>query len=304
MSVSSKFDAFLSNIQLTKNQIADAQTKHTGVRSALEKAFYNPPYPTTTSILVGSYGKNTAVRPPTDVDILFIMPASSWQQYHLYPGNGPSKLLQDVKNALQKTYPNTAMRGDGQVVVVSFVNSFGVEVVPVFATGQTGLYYTPDTHNGGSWKTTNPSAEKAHISASNANSKGNTVHLVKMVKVWKHVCSAPLSSFALELLAVPFIAGWHHAGNSSVYYDWMVRDFFEYMLTRVGGYESIPGTTQLYRFGPEWKSKAESALARARKACEHEAKATNKDEPCRARYDILATEEWVKIFGDFFTGKI
>lgn len=294
MSVLAKFSSFLSNIQLTDKQIADAQTKHTGVRSTLEKAFYIPPYPTTTSILVGSYGKKTAVRPPTDVDILFIMPPEKKGYYRGYYGNGPSKLLQDVKSALSRTYPTTTMRGDGQVVVVSFANSFGVEVLPVFSTAQTGLYDTPDTHGNGSWKTTNPDAERNHILDSNSDSKGNTVHLIKMMKIWKHVCNVPLSSLGIELLVVPFISQWKHKGQSTVYYDWMVRDFYEYMLTRVNGYEGIPGIAEWYRLGDAWKSKAESALSRAEKACSYESQ----------MLDSLATDEWEKIFGGFFTGKL
>lgn len=304
MSVSAKFSDFLTNIQLTENQIADARSKHTNVRSALEKGFYSPPYPATTSILVGSYGRNTAVRPPTDVDILFIMPSSKWINYRMYPGNGPSKLLQDVKSVLQKTYPTTTMRGDGQVVVVSFANSFGVEVLPVFASTEAGLYYTPNTHNGGSWKTTNPDAEKKHISDSNKNSNGNTVHLVKMMKVWKHVCSVPLSSLAIELMAVPFIGQWNHRGKSTVYYDWMVRDFLAYALTRVNSCEFIPGISELYWFGNAWKTRAETAFARAQKACDYEAQAASSTGGTQIANDTLATLEWERIFGGFFTGKL
>jgi hypothetical protein len=291
-----KFERFLSNIQLTSLQLQDAQTKHTGVRKALHAHYYGTPYSSSTSILVGSYGKNTAVRPPTDVDILFIMPIHLFNGYHTSFWNGQSQLLQDVKNVLLKTYSRTDISGDGQVVVVSFVNSFGVEIVPVFHSGgSAGVFLTPDTHSGGSWKVTNPDAEKRHISASNTNSKGNTVHLVKMLKVWKRYCSVPISSLGLELLAVPFINQWRYRGNSPLYYDLMMRDFFEYMLTRQKSGEFIPGISEYYEFGDAWESRAQTALGRAKKACEYEPK----DDLVS---DLLANVEWKKIFGDFFTG--
>jgi len=293
MSVKAKFDAFLSNIQLTDRQIEDAKTKHTAIRDVLQEAYYDWPYPATTSILVGSYAKHTAARPPTDVDILFIMPSHRFSYYQGYAGNGPSRLLQDVKAVLQGKYPKTGMRGDGQVVVVSFASGFGVEVVPVFASDKDGVYHTPDTHDGGSWKTTNPEAERSRIAESNRISNSNTVHLIKMTKIWKHVCQVPLSSFPLELLAVAFLSRWEHCGKSSFYYDWMVRDFFQHMLSRVNGWEIIPGVTEIYGYGDAWETKADAALRRATKACEYES----------GDKDDLATAEWVKIFGGFFTGQ-
>src|SRR4030067_795296 len=107
-----KFNRFLSNIQLTDAQIADAQSKHEGIRKALRNYYYQPGYTGTISILIGSYGKKTACRPPTDVDILFIIPPHLYEQYNNASYNGQSQLLQDVKSVLKATYPNTDMRGD------------------------------------------------------------------------------------------------------------------------------------------------------------------------------------------------
>ncbi len=294
MSTATRFDAFLKNINLTTTQVTEGAARHKRVREIIEAAFYTRPYPATTSILIGSYAKNTAVRPPHDIDILFIMPPSLFSKYDNYQGNGQSWLLQDVKSALQKQYPKTDIRGDGQVVVVDFADSFYVEIAPVFATTDAQIYCTADTHGGGSWGHTNPLAEKTNVSDSNTDSKGNTVHLIKMMKVWKRFYSVPLTSFALELMAVQFIAGWQYKGNGSVYYDWMVRDFLTYMLTRVRGYEIIPDIIGVYALGEDWESKTKTTLARAQKACEYEAKPD----------EALADAEWVKIFGDFFTGRI
>lgn len=294
MSTATRFDAFLKNINLTPTQITEGSARHKKVRDILDVAFYTRPSSATTSILIGSYAKNTAVRPPHDIDILFIMPLSLFSKYNDYRGNGQSWLLQDVKNALQKQYPKTDIRGDGQVVVVDFADSFYVEVAPVFATTDAQIYCTADTNAGGSWGRTNPSAENTNVSYSNTDSKGNTVHLIKMMKVWKRFCSVPLTSFALELMVVQFLTLWQYKGNSSVYYDWMVRDFLTYMLTRVGAYEIIPGIAGLYALGEDWESRTKTALARAQKACEYETKSD----------ETLADAEWVRIFGDFFTGRI
>lgn len=56
-----------------------------------------------------------------------------------------------------KTYPDTDMSGDGQIVLVRF-GSYSVEVVPAFRL-QNGRYWIRDTNNGGSYKQTDPRAE-------------------------------------------------------------------------------------------------------------------------------------------------
>ncbi len=164
MNVGAKFDQFLANIRLTDAQVLDAQNKHEGVRTALKNYYYSSSYAGSTSILIGSYGKGTVCRPPTDVDILFKIPDSLYDKYNGFWYNEQSQLLQDVKAVLQRTYSRTDMRGDGQVVIVSFTGSFSVEVIPVYSSPYlANVYLTPDTHSGGSWKTANPNAERQNI---------------------------------------------------------------------------------------------------------------------------------------------
>ena len=63
----------------------------------------------------------------------------------------------EVKECLLKTYPNTEMRGDGQVVMVKFL-TYNVEVAPAFQLN-TGKYWICNTNNGGSYTTTDPQEE-------------------------------------------------------------------------------------------------------------------------------------------------
>jgi len=110
-----------------------------------------------------------------------------------------------------------------------------------------------------------------------------------MMKCWQYYCSVPLKSFHIELLAIDFLRNWGHAGKTSIYYDWMVRDFFQYLIARGNGYGCVfaPGTVETLWLGNVWKSRAESAYQRALKACENEA----------GKYRFLAGDEWQKIFG-------
>lgn len=319
-SVGSRFDKFLSNIQLTRTQLDDAITKHHGVRKTLHNAYYTSSYKSLaqeqiefsryeqtffetyrssqvplddayvyqSSLLVGSYGKRTAIAPPSDIDILFQLPGDQFTRYDSYVGNGQSQLLQDVKKVLQKTYPLTNIRADGLIVSVPFT-TYKVEVLPAFKLSD-GSYWYPDTKNGGSWRPTNPKAEKKHISDSNKRSCSNTVRLIKMIKAWKHHCQVPISSLVIELRAINFLEGWEHYNKSSIYYDWMIRDFFTELLRHVNSSCQIPGIDEKKLYGDQWKSKAETAAARSEKACDFEA----------VNDFMAATNEWKKIFGDRF----
>lgn len=286
MTVSQRFDTFLSNISLTTEQEQDGIKKHSGVRSCLNKHYFNITSESANSRLVGSWGKWTRVRPPRDIDVLFVLPHAVYQRYEGKVGNKQSQLLQEVKSVLSNTYSTTKMRADGQVVVVPFA-SYAVEVAPAFKLTN-GRYWICDTNDGGKYKETDPDAEIQAISASDTQYKGNTRHLIKMMKKWQAYCSVPLKSFLVELVAIEFISSWQHHGNTSVYYDWMVRDFLQHLINKAGSYVLVPGTYEIIWLGSDWKSRAESAYSRAVKGCQYEADNKNTD----------AWWEWHNIFGD------
>jgi len=290
MTISQRFDKFVENIRLTSHQVEDGITKHGGVRKCLNWHYYTSTSESANSMLVGSWGKDTRIRPPRDIDILFVLPFSVHRRYESRTGNKQSQLLQEVKEVLEKTYTSTRMRADDQVVVVPF-ESYAVEVVPAFAL-QSGEYWICDTSGGGRYETTDPNAEQAAIKDSDANSSGNTCRLIKMLKKWQAHCSVPIKSFWIELLAIEFLAHWPHREKTIVYYDWMVRDFFKYLIEKAGGYVSVPGTYERLWLGSEWKSKVESAHGRAVKAGAYEADDKNPNK------NVDAWWEWRNIFGE------
>ena len=285
MTVAERFEALLANLTLTDEQKSDGTTKHKGVRKCLNSHYYGSSSETANSMLVGSWGKATRIRPPRDIDVLFELPSSVYERFQQRPGNKQSQLLQEVKGVLGASYPRTVMRGDGQVVVVPF-STYAVEVAPAFKLTN-GRYWICDTNSGGSYKETDPNAEIEAVSTSNTATNNNTRDLVRMMKCWQGYCNVPLKSFCFELLAIDFLKTWEHRGKTKVYYDWMVRDFLRFLLAKVNSYVFVPGTYEIVWLGSDWKSRAESALGRAEKACEYE----SSQMPC------TAGTEWQKIVG-------
>ena len=68
---------------------------HYGTNSETDHAFY-----------IGSWAKNTRVRPPRDVDLYSLLPSHIYHRFEQYtPGaNKQSALLQEVKSKLAATY--------------------------------------------------------------------------------------------------------------------------------------------------------------------------------------------------------
>lgn len=240
--VRGRFRAFINNLAITPAQLEDGEKKQAGVRSCLNRHYYGGSSETANSLLIGSWGKATRVRPSRDVDILFLLPESVYWQYQARTGNRQSALLQEVKNVLLGTYTQTSMRGDGQVVVIPF-NQTPVEVAPGFRCTD-GSILVCDTNDGGRYTFSTAEAEEKALSAFDAYCIGNTRALARMMKQWQREQNVPLKSFQLERLSAEFLVTWDSNQRDHFWYDWMVRDFFAYLIRRANTFVYMPGTNE------------------------------------------------------------
>jgi hypothetical protein len=285
MSVASRFDTFLSNIALTDAQVKVGGERREAVVKALNGNYYNFSNSTANSLYIGSWGKRTRLRPTRDVDVLYTLPKAVYDRFQGRTGNKQSQLLQEIRGVLATVFANTNIRGDGPAVVVPFT-AYNVELIPSFKLTD-GKYWVCMTSNGGTYKIADYDAEASQISTSDTNSKGNTRHLVRMMKCWQGYCDVPIKSFWLELLAAQFLDTWKYRGESKTYYDWMVRDFLKHLTNQKNTWLVAPGTSDMMNIGEVWHSKANTALGRAEKACDYEGQNQSAD----------AGTEWQKIFG-------
>lgn len=177
---------------------------------------------------VGSFGRNTANGWISDIDMLFEMPLSTYNTYNAYITNGQSALLQAVKNSIATTYPNTDLKGDGQIVLVKFADGMKMEVLPAFKNSDDS-YTFADSNGGGSWKTTNPIPEIKAIATGDILTTNNLRHLCRMTRAWKYYCNVPIKGLLIDTLAYRFLTNWSYRDKSFLYYDWMSRDFFEFL---------------------------------------------------------------------------
>jgi predicted nucleotidyltransferase len=199
-----------------------ANRYHTVTR-AINREFRGMESDTQNSVYVGSYGRGTAIN-TSDIDILVDLPQSEYERYDRASGNGQSRLLQAVKNAIQTTYSRSDISADGQVVKIAFSDGMQFEILPAFRQidwlGQwNGLYQYPDTNMGGNWLPANPKAEQGAMKKKNAESNGlfyDTCKHFRRVRDEKF-SSYHLSGIVIDSFVYEAIGYWHwtHGGETS-----------------------------------------------------------------------------------------
>ena len=279
MSVSDMFKKFLENLGIDNNE--QISNRYGEITCCLNKKYRDTESKTANSLKVGSYGRYTAIKGISDLDMLYIMPKSEWDRFK---NERQSALLQEVKETIKQRYPKTDMRGDGQVVVVSFTNQ-DFEVVPAFEQDH-GEFKYPNTKDGGSWRITNPRAEIKAISDMDNKKNKNLRNLCKMIRAWKNKHGVVMGGLLIDTLAYNFLNTTNYYDDKSyLYYDFMARDFFKYIAELLKqDYYLAPGSNQRVYVKKSFKNKAKKAYELCLEAIEAE----NKEN---------VNKKWKKIFG-------
>lgn len=193
------------------------------ITKAINMEFCNSISDVNHSIYVGSYGRNTAIS-TSDIDILVELPSSQFDRFNNLSGNGQSRLLQAVKNAILNTYPRSDVRADGQVVKINFADGMYFEIVPAFKNilwndYWDGTYKYPDTNNGGNWRSTNPKSEQDAMADKNRTSNGLMYDTCKHIRSIRdnNYSSYHLSGIIIDSFVYNAIGNWRwlNSGETS-----------------------------------------------------------------------------------------
>jgi Second Messenger Oligonucleotide or Dinucleotide Synthetase domain len=239
---------------------------------------------------VGSYGRVTAIPSVSDVDLLYELPFALYERFDGHSNNGQSALLALVRGSIMNTYPTTKTGGDGQVVVTQFDDGIKFEVLPAFVN-KGGGYTFADSNSGGSWRTCLPKQEMDAFDTRNRACNGNLVELGRMVRAWRDNNSVSLSGMLIDTLAYQFLADWEYRDKSYVYYDWMTRDFFDFLAgqSTTQTYWSAPGSGSRV-YGGGFQYKARQAQLRTLEAIDNQ----------QHNYDYTARQTYRGIYGSVF----
>ncbi|BCY17334.1 hypothetical protein hrd7_11830 [Leptolinea sp. HRD-7] len=291
MGLAEWFSTFCANIQVQDG--GTISTRYKNITRRLNSDYWTTTSDTAHSLYVGSYGRNTAIQGISDLDMIFQLPYSVYEQYNNYSGNGQSALLNAVKTSIEKTYSTTSIRADGQVILVPFNDGITFEVVPAFINKDDSFTY-PDSNNGGRWRTTNPKPEIEAIRARNAVCNGNLILLCRIMRSWKNKWNVPIGGLLIDTLAYQFIESYTYRDKSYLYYDFFCRDFFKWMAEQDENQEywKAPGSGQ-YVYGKGlFQYKANRCYNISLEAIAHET--------ASPKQEWSAKQKWRDIFGNSF----
>ena len=227
MSIADKFQRFCSELRMGNDTVLTVSYRYHRITQQLNESFRGYSNDNANSLYVGSYGRGTAIH-VSDIDMLYMLPYEDYLRFNAYVGNGQSAMLQEVRNSIAQTYPQTFLKGDGQVVVIEFSDGICFEVVPCFLNDDDSFTY-PDSNGGGRWKRTDPRPEINAVRSMDVRTNKNLRRLCRMARAWKDQWDVPIGGLLIDTLAYSFLKDWEYNDKSFLYYDWMTRDFFKYL---------------------------------------------------------------------------
>lgn len=290
MGVGDWFNSFCGNIRISPEKRSSLAYRTGRIVGQLNADLRDLESKTSYRFYVGSYGRSTAIPSVSDVDLLYELPAALYERFNKHQGNGQSALLSHVRTSIQRTYPTSKIGGDGQVVVIVFDDGVTFEVLPAFLNTANG-YTFADSNDGGSWRTCQPKQEMSAFSTRNNECCGNLIELARMTRAWRDKNGVPMSGMLIDTLAYQFIGTWRYRDKSYLYYDWMTRDFFEFLARQntMQTYWSAPGSGSRV-YGGGFQYKARQGELRTREAIDNQ----------RNNYDYTAKQIYRGLYGTAF----
>ena len=224
MAVQQSFIEFISDLQI--NNVDEINTSLEGIVKKLNQKYYDNSI-IENYLIVGSMGRSTSIKGESDIDLIYELPDEVFKRFDAYESNGQSQLLNEIRDTLKEKYPLTDIKGDGQVVVISFTK-YKIELVPGFKQDDNSYKY-PDTHNGGSWKFTKPIPE-INESKNMINNTNTYRDLCQMIREWKSNNGVTICGLLIDTLVKEFL------DNNSIYkykekdeyYD-LLKNIFKYL---------------------------------------------------------------------------
>lgn len=276
------FDGLLENLKVG-GKVATIRARRDEITKALNKNFRGKDGCADYRLMIGSFGRHTAIKSISDLDMIFILPAGLRDDYS--DANGPRRALARVRDVLKARYPNTDVRVDQCVVRVQFTSSaFKFEVQPAFDNSD-GSFSYPDT-KAEQWKVTKPRAEIAATKTCNDRTSTNMRHLARMARAWKNTNGVNIGGLVIDTLVHNFFAQTDDYDSASTdSFDLMSRDFFAFLKDEPQKeYYLALGSHQRVYVKAKFQAKAKKAYDRCVNAIENEGKAA-------------AVTKWREVFG-------
>jgi len=190
------FNKFMEVISPTAAQREEITSKRQKTHEYLETAFPNSStMPLKRTVLIGSAGRGTIVRPVEDIDVMaeFSNKDNIFEQYR----KDSRAFLQRIARALDAKTSIATIGARGQAVRLFYTSGAVVDIAPVFKWSGSG--YALPAGDGG-WITTDPEAQTKWFAEQCQSVGSNLRPLVKLARRWNGVHSHRFKSYHLEVV--------------------------------------------------------------------------------------------------------
>lgn len=288
-SLANGFRKFNNDIKVSQITLDNVSVRLGKMEVALDEYYYKSAQ-NNKIIKVGSIGRQTDIH-ASDVDIIYVVPSSLYAQYNAYATNGQQAMLYAFRDVLRGVYSSTNIKADGIVAVVSFTDGITFELMPCIVNAD-GSYTYPVSNAGGSWGKTNPVPEIGTMDYVHSSTKGNARKLARMVRSWKETNNVDIGGLLIDTYVYKFLQSYLYRDKGYYYYDWMSRDFFEYLSRQndSASYTYALGSNQNIYLKSGFVSKAKVAYKHALDAIQ----------AYDADFKWTASNHWRTIFGSKF----
>jgi hypothetical protein len=185
------FTELQGRLALTPNQRSIAAGRITNLQSFFAANYVVAKAPWA----IGSYGRETIVRPERDIDIMVALDYPTYKDRY---DNDPKGMLRWLRDGLDRQYANTHV-GVRQIAVhLALGDGLEVDLVPGFHRSGGGFFISDGA---GGWQATNPPHHDQLMTDSNVRLNSQLKPLVRVMKAWNIMGNGHrLSSFHLEMI--------------------------------------------------------------------------------------------------------
>jgi hypothetical protein len=288
-SLSLAFKTFNDRIKVSPTTLNAINARLGKMEVALDKYYYDSEQ-NNKVIKVGSIGRQTDIH-ASDVDIIYLVPNSVYSQYNAYSTNGQQSMLYAFRDVLRGVYSSTSIKADGLVAVVSFTDGITFELMPCVVNTD-GSYTYPISNAGGSWGKTNPVPEIGTMNYVHSSTNGNARKLARMMRSWKEVNSVNMGGLLIDTYVYRFLQNYTFRDKNYYFYDWMSRDFLEYLSRQ------NDSASYIYALGSNQNIYLKSGFASKAKAAHKHA--LDAIQAFSQGYKWTSANHWRSIFGNQF----
>lgn len=228
-SIADRFKDFIGNLKVDNHDLIVQRGKE--IALAINSYYWKTKSDTRNIFYLGSFGRDTAIKELSNVNLMVVLPPQEYQRLAKWPGNVQRTLLREVRDFISKINKDAHINEEN-CLILPYDQKPIFEVIPAIASPKKTGYIYPDPANGGSWEEFNPLREIEVIDEYNFQLGGKVKHLARMTRAWKFTHQVVMPSMLIDTLAMNFMDDWEGAETSFAYYGNMVMDFMEYLAGR------------------------------------------------------------------------